>query len=679
VSSDPDVLDDKDRLVRYAEQLQQDVFAAAEVEGSESLRAQAFTERMISELCDLGDLDDGLAVYHRTRGLEASGYSVSDDGTTIDLFVTIYTGLAPPVAVPKADLEAALKRLASFADKAMRGYHAELEEASPVFDMCLRLYEVRESVRRLRMFCFTDGIASAKFKVPSTSRVERSVHIWDIQRLYRSVTSGARQDRIRIDLALRFGGSIPCLRWNGADAEEYETYLAIVPGRVLASVYGEFGPRLLEQNVRAFLQARGKVNRGIRRTVLQEPLRFLAFNNGISATASEVETEASAGGATHLKSITDFQVVNGGQTTASLYHAAKNDGASLDDVYVQMKLTVAPPQRLDAMVPLIARYANTQNKVNEADFAASDTFHVQLQELSRTVWAPASSGAQRMTKWFYERARGQYQDELSRSGTPARREQFKSIYPTDQKFTKTDLAKFENTWRQLPYVVSLGAEKNFREFVIRQAETGRPDVDEAYFQELIAKAILFRQTEQLVGALKLGGYRANVVAYTLAFINRRTEGRLDLARIWRTQALSGPLASTISKLAPAIFDDIVAGAAGRNVTEWCKRVECWERVSRLPVDVPDALRAELIQRGVQATESRPTALTYLAKVHATPPATWNALARWARETGHLMPWKRDLAARIGQMLSNGHKPSATQAIHGVQILDEAIRMGFAPD
>ena len=183
----------------------------------------------------------------------------------------------------------------------------------------------------------------------------------------------------------------------------------LVPGQVLRSIYSDFGSRLLETNVRSFLQARGKVNRGIRDTIAMEPERFLAYNNGITLTAEAVELHNGESGKVVTK-LHGLQIVNGGQTTASLL-ASNRGRADLAQVYVAAKLIeIEAGDVHDELVRNVSRYANSQNRISEADFSANDPFHVRIEELSRTTWAPALEGTQRQTKWFYERARGQYQD-----------------------------------------------------------------------------------------------------------------------------------------------------------------------------------------------------------------------------------------------------------------------------
>jgi hypothetical protein len=59
---------------------------------------------------------------------------------------------------------------------------------------------------------------------------------------------------------------------------------------------------------------------------------FLAFNNGLAATAEEIEIGMSENGGFVVKSVNDFQIVNGGQTTASIYHTLKKDKAEISGI-----------------------------------------------------------------------------------------------------------------------------------------------------------------------------------------------------------------------------------------------------------------------------------------------------------------------------------------------------------
>lgn len=673
-----------DELSAFANTLRQEVLLDADLEGEEALLPDAFTRIVLETLEEAGEIEAGQCCYHRDHGIEVSGYGVGEDDEVIDLFTTIYRGEDAPTTVGKQDIDTAFRRLEAFWTKASDSYHHALEDSSEVFDMALRIHEVRPRVAKVRLFLLTDGISRSEFRIgEEVDGVEISYHIWDIRRLHRLATSGQRREPIEIDFVSRFGKAIPCLHapGNGAD---YAAYLAIFPGDVLNEIYAQYGPRLLELNVRSFLQARGKVNQGIRRTILEEPERFLAYNNGISCTVSEIELTELPGGGRGIRSMKGLQIVNGGQTTASLHHAVRRDKADVSHIHVQAKVTVVDKERLNELVPLVSRYANSQNRINEADFSANDPFHVRVEELSRTIWAPATGGTQRQTRWFYERARGQYADALGREGTSARQRKFKQEHPSNQKFTKTDLAKFENTWDQLPHVVSRGAQKNFAEFTLRLASRGKVVPDASYFQQLVAKTILFRRAERLVSAQDFGGYRANIVTYTLAYLAHHTAHRLDLDRIWREQDISDALGEAIVDVSHEVHRVLTNPPGGANITEWAKKEACWDRIRELAIGVPVGLEAELISferarktrpvSGIDAPDEEERKL--IADVAAVPAETWFELSHWAKQTGNLQGWQRAIAFSLGKRAGQGRDPSRKQAVQAMQILEEAGRLGF---
>ena len=670
-------------LNEFVEGFHQELLTEADLEGAEQLLPHVFTERMIEELIDAGEIEDGEACYYEARGTQVSGYSLDEDEGRLDLFASIFTRSVPPETVGKGDVENAFKRMLGFLDKATNGLQAGLEEASPAFDMVLRIHDAGKRLDRVRLFVLTDGRTTIDFRGDEEMNGRTiSYHIWDVERLYRTVMSGRRFMPIAIDFREHFGAGIPCIEMPQSKAD-YDTYLAVIPGEVLSAIYANYGPRLLERNVRSFLQVRGKVNRGIRDTILHEPSRFLAYNNGISATASSVDVRNDDGNP-EIVAVTDLQIVNGGQTTASIYNAARG-GADISDVVVQAKITVVSEDLLDEIVPLISRYANTQNKVSDADFSANSPFHVRLEELSRRIWAPATDGSQRQTCWFYERARGQYQDALARESTPARKKQFRLQNPPSQKFTKTDLAKFENTWDQRPHIVSLGAQKNFADFTLRLSERSSFEPDEQYFRHLIAKAILFRRAERIVSARNFGGYRANIVTYSLSLLNHLTSNRIELDQIWRAQGLTSEIESAIERISVKVHASITDPPRSANVTEWCKRPACWERVREISVTLPAAVDRSLVDTskpgarsssasGLAVPTDRETA--EIAEAAAVPATTWFEVSRWASQTGNLEAWQRSLAYSLGRLANRQQQPSVKQARQGLVLLAEAHRRGF---
>jgi len=676
----------KTQNAEFLAELHQRISFIASEEGNELPLPEAFTEYMFDVLTEAGEIDGATTAFYQATGARASGFCLSDDESTLWLFLTDYRGDITVQGLGKSELETHFRRMLGFVERARDGLWKKLEESSPSWDMAHRLAEVWGSIGELRLVVLTN--AELRTAVPGTSTFDgRESHfsVWDLTRIYQLESSGRAQEPIVIDITGMGEEPVPCLGPYG-DGDSYDAYLLAIRGDLLARIYADHGPRLLELNVRSFLQSRGKVNRGIQETIKAEPGRFFAYNNGISMTAAAVDVVHLPGGGAGISNISDLQIVNGGQTTASLHHALVKSKADLSDIYVQAKLSVVKPDLIMDLVPKISEFANSQNKVNMADFSANDPFHVEIERLSRTVWAPGKAGTQEMTRWFYERARGQYADAYARERTPARRRQFRKVNPLNQKFTKTDLAKFENTWDQLPWIVSLGAEKNFREFMLRLSKRGSSfKPDQAYFENLVAKALLFRSAEKLVGSLQLGGYRAQTVTYSLAKILNTTAQRLDLRAIYRDQELSSSLTNAILQLAPVVHGTILASAGSRNISEWAKKEDCWRAVRdidwRVPADLAGELDSSVARTsttaatsvGEQLNEDEREAMAVATSIGGDD---WFALSKWAKETGCLAPWERSLAFSVGRLLK-GEKPlSRKQAVQGARILTESRRLGF---
>ena len=685
-------------LASFAVELREQVLAAREVEEQEDFAENAFVARFLSHLADAGEIDDAEIVHYRAHGAKLNAYVLDVDAESLDLVIGIYTGQVPPPTVDKSQVEQAFRQLLAFLQRARKGLHERLEESGAAFDAALAIREalrIEDTVSRIRLFLITDGlvrtrnpdeiIQEVRAREDDLEGFEVSHHIWDIERLFRWYTSGHAREEIQIDLVEMLGKPLECLPMTEMNGADHETFLAFIPGSLLADIYGRFGARLLERNVRSFLQARGAVNKGIRKTLLEEPQRFLAYNNGLTATAAEVEIVRTSDGQYGIKRLRDFQIVNGGQTTASLFHCARKDKADLSSVLVQLKLSLVKDMtRIDDIVARISQFANSQNKVNVADFSANDPFHRRIESLSRTLWAPAKEGSQRQTRWFYERARGQYADDRARAGTSAKIREFELINPRSQMFTKTDLAKFENTWMQKPQWVSKGAQKNFAAFTLELSKKGAYEPDEQYFQWLIAKALLFRRAEKLVHAQEYGGYRANIVTYTLALISHATSQRLSLIDIWRTQEVPSTLEKLIVDASERVQKVITAPPGGRNITEWCKSDACWDAVRAIELTLSAGLSLITQTRDVGGTRKQDLSSpdeseTKLVDQAATiASATWFELSKWAKDTHNLAPWQRSLAYSLGMLSGQGRRLSVKQARQGLLALEAARNLGFRP-
>ncbi len=671
-----------EELKKLCNELCQEVVARSDTEDYELLREDQFTEIMIEYLVEAGELDDGRICFNKMKGHKVNGYHISDDGDRLDLFITECFLNGELNSLPKSSCINALKRLQTFFQRALGGVYKNLEDASDAFDLAHSIYQSEDMLVRVRLYLFTDGLTKVE-ELPhvQVGDVEVSFHIWDLNRLFQTVILGRRLDRIVIDFEHLSEQPVQCLIANKT-SENYRCIFAVFSAKTLVNLYSKYGPRLLERNVRSFLQARGNINKGIRQTITKEPDMFLAYNNGLSATCSNLEVVKGSENLPFLKRASDFQIVNGGQTTGSLFHAFKKDGADLANIFVPVKITEINGEDIDLIAPKISQYANSQNKVNMADFSANHPYHIKIQEFSRTIFAPPKAGGQKQTHWYYERARGQYLDEKGR-GTVSQRNAFEALNPNRQKFTKTDLGKYENSWAQLPHLVSKGAQKNFLEFMQRLDKRGKYEPDEAYFKKLIARAILFKETDRIVARELGGAYKAQTVTYAIAWLSYRSEQRLDLDGIWSRQELGPILSDCLESICQAVQPKLVQPPGIANVTEWCKKEACWDVVKPLSISLSDQFESVLIPetqhapRGIaDIDEPNDDEVKIIELVSKISSETWFSLSKWAKETQNLLPWQRSLAYSLGRVAESGRRPSRKQAAKGIEMLEKANNLGF---
>lgn len=558
----------------------------ADAEANRTYQLEAFMEAVSTELIETGFIEGFEHCHYRApRGMRVDGYWFNDEGA-LDIFVADFDCRRELETLTRTDVDAAFKRVVNFFEASLQGT-LEPDVTTPEYGLVRQIADRRAMLRQVNFYLTSERVLSDRFQgFPDgeVGGIRASYHIWDMARFQRQRSSRGHKEPLDINFVDMFGNGIACLPANlGSDS--YQSYLIVMPAPILAALYDRYSARLLEQNVRTFLQARAQVNKGIRATIMNEPQMFFAYNNGITATAQDVETRITDSGLQIVR-ITDLQIVNGGQTTASLFHTQRRDKADLSGIFVQMKLSVIDSEQSEMVVPRISEYANTQNRVNAADFFSNHPFHVRMAEFSRRIWAPAQQGAQRETKWFYERARGQYVDAQSKL-TPGEQKRFRAEYPKAQMFTKTDLAKFENVFDDHPRWVNLGGQKNFARYALRigkEWEKSSDSFNEFYFKRAIVRGILFRATEKLVSAQPWynGGYRANIVAYTLSMLGEVTKRRkvtVDYQRIWSVQAIDDVLSEALVTIATAVNEDIIRPPQGiSNISEWCKREGCWTRL-----------------------------------------------------------------------------------------------------
>lgn len=667
-----------------------------------SLREEAF-ERLCSTLEAEGELETSERIeWHGTfRGLSLridghSGDPRETDGTLC--LIAFEIDERPQPSVMRSD--EVIKLFSQLRNFAIASTYPEFLETLPSNTQIRGTTEMLSSawptVTALKLILVTNRLFPTKLdaqriKGDGFKSVPVTYSLWDLQRIHRVETTGTREP-IEVNFDRDFDGALPALAASDQDAPLI-SFIAIIRGDQLAKMYDIWGARLLEANIRAFIRAsRKSVNEGIRETISKTPNMFFNYNNGLSVTVDSLELRTTENGIM-IHSACNFQIVNGGQTTASLHAALRHAEQNLKAVRVQLKLTVVPPEQSDLIVPNISKYANSQNKLNPADFFSNHPFHLRVESYSRRVNAPPKDGQSLQTKWFYERARGQYMVERSKLKT-ADLKRFDIEYPKTQLFTKTDLAKLELSFNQKPDVVSKGAQKAFVAFSseIGSGWTANAAAhDELWYQRLIGKLIIFRTLEANVPKQPwyLGAYRANIVTYGIAkFVQYADQvGKsLDLDRVWLEQSVDKTLLASLLIACEAAAQVIGMPPTGlSNVTEWCKKQACWSSLMGLTPSYAAETEGCLVDPGKTRTHTRLaqredallSGINAQKMVAELGPAFWARLRTWATTSSGFSA--KDVGILLACSQQGRRFPSERQCITCISILHRARDAGYLDD
>lgn len=688
---------DNKELIKYYQSLNQDIRVTqlSDEEGGNS--EQIFTQIAINNLADAGETENASLAFDKkaigTRNQhQINAYAVSDNYETLDLFITIFKGTEDISTTSKADIETAQKRISNFFSKCIsKDYVNEIEKSSEIFQLANTLanyQEIKVNLARVNVIILTDGEYKGEFpKNEKVSDYNIFYRVVDIHFLYKI----SEESRVPIEINFDdFDGEkflIPCLTGN-ADSKRYRTYIAIIPGVCLAKLYERYGARLLEQNVRSFLQVGGRksVNSGIRETIRNESEMFLAFNNGIAATADHIELDKSG---RFVSKINNLQIVNGGQTTASIYNTAKKDKADISKIFVQAKFTIIEnPEQYSEIVSRISKYSNTQNKVNDADFSANNPVLVAFEKLSRFILAPISKSRSYQTSWFFERARGQYKTLRSREGrTKSLQAAFDKKYPKNQMISKVELAKFINAYQEMyegnklvigPHIVVRGNEKNYAQFIGNNLPESIKKINNVYFEDVIAKCILFKNADKRYGIKpnSIGEMKQVVVPYTLSLLNNITDNKLNLYKVWKNQDVSNELSDFIYDLMKQVNQFILDTYNGQHYIEKAKKEECWNLVKKNSWKFSlNKIKSDLVdennppKRNIDIDIAEEELIQNKEIVKSIPPALWNEILQWGKESELFNLTKQTVISNIAFKLRQNKIIADEEYQKGVEILD----------
>ena len=692
-------MEDEQQLMEFREEYLQSIKLQSAVD-LDFYRSE-FVQSVINSLIETDEIQDFTPCYYegvvgaKGKKVEIDGYNFDEDDGTFTIVACLFSGKSNELpTATKTEINKLSERASRFVQCALDHIIQDsIEESETAFELANYIDSIREQIQRFKIYIVSDMVKSERIKSLTVDEIDSKdtvMYLWDISNLYDLQVSKKGYDDIEISLK-DFGiAGLPCLKaCEHGKSSKYDSYLCVMPGTLLSALFEKYGGRLLESNVRSFLKLSTNTNKAIRATILKQPEMFFAYNNGITATATDLTIEDKSGNGV-ITGFTSLQIVNGGQTTVTIYSVGlSKDKPDLSKVFVPMKISVILPADAEEIVPIISRSANTQNKVSEADFFSNHPFHIQMHNLSRQIRAPQVAGAPFATRWYYERTRGEYQqDQLSM--TVAERNKFKLENPKNQLITKTDLAKYRNSFDQKPDVVSKGAQFSFLSFASTISDawgTEGAAFNETYFRDSVALAILFHATEDIISkqAWYNGGYRAQIVTYSIAKLASMIQtmgGALDLEKIWVNQAIPELLRQQLVVITAAVNECITTQKEEDNVSQWCKKHQCWGKVKELPI-VPDlglktCLISEKKERWVKRTAARDqrqtSSMQSLIDVVNAGSDYWIKLYEWANENDMLDSVEKSILRTACSIETK--RPSEKQAVAIIHIREKVRESGY---
>ena len=720
-------------IEEYREVLHEDIALAANA--NMSTPEEEFLKYVTDILIDGEEFDDFEECYYegvsrRKANIRIDGYSMDETDGSCCVFISDYHGPHGDGVILAEDINSLFNKVRYFVDEATKyEMYLELEESTQAYEFAKTLYYDKESIIKYRFYLLTDAYNKQRKKNIKDTEVASTtveLNVWDVTRIFDIVNSKTQKESVEIILSDYSSKGIPCVKavectdaiadievtpkYDDIESEEdekpenlitYTSYLAVVPGQILNDLYLEYGSRLLEGNVRSFLSVRGKVNKSIQNTIKNYPEMFFAYNNGIAATASEIDTDNSSDGL-RITRIKDLQIVNGGQTTASIANtlltARKDEVVDISRLFVPMKISVLDHSMSEKIIPKISEYSNSQNKVDASDFFSNHPFHIRMEDYSRKTPAPAVHGNQYQQYWYYERTRGQYnQGKMKFKPKSSQMKQYETRYPENQVIKMVELAKYMEIYEGAPDIVSKGKQalvKVFAENIKKQWNKSDTEYNTYYFKRVVALAIIFKKTDEIIKQTdwykEKHSYKANVIAYTMSiifnYVRKNVKGfEVDFLRIWNQQELYPELEQQIGVLCTQVYEFITSDERPtENVTQWCKQTRCWEMAKEqewaiLPAFVNTLIEIEQIKSEEKAAkesrkvEAEVDALKYIM---GAGKAYWEKVFAWGTDRKLLSEMEISILKLVINMEVTGRIPSVKQAKVVIKTRERLIAEGM---
>lgn len=624
-----------------------------------------------------------------TRPTEADYYKInafdySESAGILDLFVTVYLESEGLTELKKNRIDQAHNALAHFLNKCVKDdklFQKYLEEDSEVAEVVGTINEEfkNKNVSLIRFFVLSNGQLKTDYNSSSEIKIgdvdyDFEFNVWDICAIRNSEIAAQHDGAIDIDFESEYAHSIECLELgeNGG----VKSFLAIMPAEILARVYKKYKTRLLNQNVRNYLGGTIKVNKGMAKTLRDDPAMFFAYNNGISSTALKVGLRRDEGGKVYITNVTNWQIVNGGQTTNTIYSMFSRN-FDMQNAYVTLKISeinFEDEKKKEEAISYIARFANSQTQIKESDLAANIGYMLKLDDISKSEWTPVNS-VRRNTQWFFERMRGQYDNAKGEPRTKKAKD-FVAQHPKKQRFTKTDIAKWEMAWAGRPDIASKGGEQSFDFFHKKSLKTDTIIVDRNYFHQLIAKAIIYQSISDICKQNGIKGYVNIICNYVLATLAWKSRENLDLDYIWNHQEIHPAMRIAIEQEADIVNKYILKlGQEGVNPSVKAKNEPFWKDITLRMVGLPELDKVLLSSNEDELTAENQAKIEQFEKL---PADTWRQLAIWGKDARKLSLLERKKLDHAYALASNDKKLPFNIISDVMEIYKKSQDLGYTP-
>lgn len=653
---------------------------------------QQFTENVLDYIKEEGAAVSPELFYcvnkECSRPTEADYYKInafdySESAGILDLFITVYIESEGLTEIKKNRIDQAHNALAHFLSKCVKDdkmYQQYINEDTEVAEIVGTIKEEfkNKNISLIRFFVITNGQLKTDYNSSSEIKVgdvdyDFEFNIWDICAIRNSEVAAQHDGAIDIDFESEYAHSIECLELgeNGG----VKSYLAIMPAEILARVYKKYKTRLLNQNVRNYLGGTIKVNKGMAKTLRDDPAMFFAYNNGISSTALKVGLRRDEGGKVYITNVTNWQIVNGGQTTNTIYSMFSRN-IDMQNAYVTLKISeinFEDEKKKEEAISHIARFANSQTQIKESDLAANIGYMLKLDEISKSEWTPVNS-VRRNTQWFFERMRGQYDNAKGEPRTKKAKD-FVAQHPKKQRFTKTDIAKWEMAWAGRPDIASKGGEQSFDFFHKKSLKTDSIIVDRNYFHQLIAKAIIYQSISEICKQNGIKGYINIICNYVLATLAWKSRESLDLDYIWNHQEIHPAMRVAIEQEADIVNKYILKlGQEGVNPSVKAKNEPFWKDITLRMVGLPELDKVLLSSNEDELTAENQAKIEQFEKL---PADIWRQLSVWGKDAKKLSLLERKKLDHAYALSSADKKLPFNIISDVIDIYKKAQDLGYA--